>query len=183
MPSPPDPTAGAPAPGVPVPDVLRYLAGSWHVSRTVRDLATGASGVFEGTADFVPAGGDGSLSHLEEGAFTWHGATRPARREHRFDPAADGTALVRFADGRPFHPLDLRTGAFSAVHPCAEDDYRGRFTVLDADRWQVVWTVTGPAKSLLLATLHNRIGPPRSPVYGRPDGPDSTRLGPLPKTP
>lgn len=141
----------------PVPDVLGYLAGRWRVSRTVRDLASGESGAFEGTAGFAREEENGPLTHVEEGGFTWRGTTRPARREHRFDPVGDGTAFVYFADGRPFHPLDLRTGRWSTGHPCAEDHYSGRFTVVDQDRWQVVWTVSGPAKNLLLVTVHNRV--------------------------
>lgn len=123
----------------------------------MRDLAGGEAGDFEGTADFRREAGDGTLSHVEEGRFTWRGVSRPARRAHRFDPDRDGTAFVRFADGRPFHPLDLRRGRWTADHPCAEDHYRGRFTVLGRDRWQVVWTVTGPGKNLLLVTVHDRL--------------------------
>jgi hypothetical protein len=61
----PDPLAGAgagPAPGavttlLPVPDVLAYLAGTWHVERTARDLASGLEGRFRGTTVFGPLGG------------------------------------------------------------------------------------------------------------------------------
>ncbi|MEV7343556.1 DUF6314 family protein [Streptomyces sp. NPDC093544] len=38
----------------PVDDVLAYLAGSWRVERTVRDLASGSEGHFTGTAVFGP---------------------------------------------------------------------------------------------------------------------------------
>lgn len=142
---------------VPVPDVLGYLAGRWRVGRTVRDLSGGEAGVFEGAAAFLPDG-SGSLSHVEEGDFTWRGATRGARRAHRFDPGtAAGTALVRFTDGRPFHDLDLRSGRWTADHGCAPDHYHAEFTVLDENRWQVVWSVSGPAKNLLLATVHDRV--------------------------
>ncbi|WP_308293172.1 DUF6314 family protein [Streptomyces sp. TS71-3] len=44
------PEAGA----VPVPDLLGYLAGTWHVERTVRDAASGAEGTFTGTTVFAP---------------------------------------------------------------------------------------------------------------------------------
>jgi hypothetical protein len=139
-----------------VPDVLGYLEGSWRVERTVRDLDSGRTGVFTGGATFTRQHPDGALLHAESGDFTWDGVTRPAHRAHRFEPGPDGTAFVRFADGRPFHPLDLRTGRWTAEHPCAADRYRGEFDVLTPDRWRVVWTVTGPAKRLVLSTVHDR---------------------------
>lgn len=142
----------------PVADTLGYLAGRWRVERTVYDLSQDRTGTFSGTACFTrreqPATG---LLHAERGEFTWGGVARPASREHLFEPAGDGAAFVRFADGRPFHLLDLRGGHCLADHPCAEDVYRGEFSVLTADRWRVVWTVRGPAKDLRLVTVHHRI--------------------------
>jgi uncharacterized protein DUF6314 len=140
----------------PVPDVLAHLAGCWRVERSVLDLASGAEGRFEGTTVFgtLPGGG---LLHEESGTFTWQGVTRPAERTLRFLPgAAPGTADVRFADGRPFHHLDLTSGRHVVDHPCAADLYRGEFTVHDADHWGTVWRVGGPAKDLLLTTGYTR---------------------------
>ncbi|MFF0222365.1 DUF6314 family protein [Streptomyces sp. NPDC004629] len=139
-----------------VPDVFAYLAGRWHVERTVRDLANGDEGRFTGGTVFSPLPG-GGLLHEESGTFTWRGVPRPAERTLRFLPGADaGTADVRFADGRPFHDLDLTSGRHVADHPCAADLYRGEFTVQDADRWRTVWRVGGPAKDLLLVTDYRR---------------------------
>ncbi|MFJ4714658.1 DUF6314 family protein [Streptomyces sp. NPDC088785] len=142
----------------PVADVRAFLAGSWHVERTVRDLADDVTGVFTGTADFTadPATA-GALRHLESGSFTWRGIARPARRTLLYLPGEPpGTAEVRFADGRFFHGLDLRTGRHVADHPCSADLYRGEFTVYDAGRWRTVWRVRGPAKDLVLTTDHRR---------------------------
>ncbi|MFE9624112.1 DUF6314 family protein [Streptomyces sp. NPDC006527] len=140
----------------PVRDVLAYLAGSWRVARTVRDLASGDEGRFEGTTAFRPLD-PGGLLHEESGTFTWRGVPRPAERTLRFLPGpTPGTADVRFADGRPFHDLDLRTGRHVTDHPCAADLYRGEFTVRDADHWRTVWRVGGPAKDLLLTTDYER---------------------------
>ncbi|CAL9376125.1 hypothetical protein SUDANB58_00956 [Streptomyces sp. enrichment culture] len=144
----------------PVPDVLAYLAGRWRTTRSVRDLASGDDGRFEGVTVFSPLAGGGLLSH-ESGGFTWRGVTRPAERTLRFLPgSAPGTADVRFADGRPFHDLDLATGHHVAEHPCAADLYRGEFTVRDADRWRTVWRVGGPAKDLVLTTDYARMTGP-----------------------
>ncbi|GGZ07884.1 DUF6314 family protein [Streptomyces poonensis] len=142
----------------PVPDVPAYLAGRWRVERSVRDLASGDEGSFAGSTVFSALEG-GGLLHFESGAFTWRGVTRPAERTLRFLPGTTpGTADVRFADGRPFHDLDLRTGRHVADHPCAADLYRGEFTVQDADHWRTVWRVGGPAKDLVLTTAYARDG-------------------------
>ncbi|MGJ5750310.1 hypothetical protein FB563_5394 [Streptomyces puniciscabiei] len=142
----------------PVVDVLAHLTGRWHVERGVRDLASGDEGHFSGTTVFT-ALRTGGLLHEESGAFTWQGVTRPATRTLRFLPGpAPGTADVRFADGRPFHELDLSAGRYVAEHPCAADLYRGEFTVQDSDRWRSVWQVGGPAKDLVLITDYVREG-------------------------
>ncbi|MGV9403056.1 DUF6314 family protein [Streptomyces sp. NPDC003667] len=143
---------------VPVPDVLAHLAGRWRVERRVRDLAGGDEGRFTGVTVFSPLDG-GGLLHEESGEFTWRGVARPATRTLRFLPGREpGTADVRFADGRPFHELDLTSGRYIADHPCAADFYRGEFTVTDADRWRTVWRVGGPAKDLVLTTDYVREG-------------------------
>ncbi|MET7611026.1 DUF6314 family protein [Streptomyces seoulensis] len=142
---------------LPVPDVLEFLAGRWRVTRTVRDLAGADEGYFAGYTGFGPL--DGGLLHEEAGEFTWQGVTRPATRTLRFLAGAEpGTADVRFADGRPFHDLDLRSGRHIAGHPCAADFYRGEFTVADADHWRSVWRVAGPKKDLVLTTDYVREG-------------------------
>ncbi|MER6419124.1 DUF6314 family protein [Streptomyces sp. NPDC001137] len=142
----------------PVADVLAHLAGCWRVERTVRDLASGDEGRFAGTTLFSPLP-EGGLLHEESGMFTWQGVARPAERTLRFLPGGSpGTADVRFADGRPFHHLDLTTGHHVADHPCAADLYRGEFTVRDADQWRTVWRVGGPAKDLVLTTDYAREG-------------------------
>ncbi|MEW1772460.1 DUF6314 family protein [Streptomyces sp. NPDC086777] len=140
----------------PVADVLAHLAGPWRVDRTVRDLASGAEGRFEGATLFSLLDG-GGLLHRESGTFTWQGVARPAERTLRFLPGPHpGAADVRFADDRPFHTLDLTSGHHVADHPCSADLYRGEFTVQDTDHWRTAWRVAGPAKDLLLTTDYTR---------------------------
>ncbi|MFC9684969.1 DUF6314 family protein [Streptomyces sp. NPDC056948] len=141
----------------PVPDVLAFLAGRWSVTRSVRDLASGEQGEFSGTTDFRTEE-DGGLLHHESGTFVWQGVARPAERTLRFLPGPGGASDVRFADGRPFHDLDLTSGRYVADHPCSADLYRGEFTVRDADHWRTVWRVRGPAKDLVLRTDYAREG-------------------------
>jgi hypothetical protein len=140
----------------PVADVLAHLVGRWRVDRGVRDLASGDEGWFEGGTVFSPLPG-GGLLHAESGTFTWQGVARPAERTLRFLPGrSPGAADVRFADGRPFHHLDLTSGHQVADHPCAADLYRGEFSVRDADHWRTVWRVGGPAKDFVLTTDYAR---------------------------
>ncbi|MEU9333536.1 DUF6314 family protein [Streptomyces sp. NPDC048290] len=141
-----------------VPDVLAFLAGRWRVERLVRDLGSGDEGRFTGATDFTPDGDGGGLVHRETGTFVWRGVARPAERTLLFRPGSwPGTAEVRFADGRPFHGLDLTSGRHTADYPCSADLYRGEFTVTDADHWRTVWRVGGPAKDLLLVTEYGRV--------------------------
>lgn len=141
-----------------VPDVLAYLAGTWQVDRTARDVAGNTEGHFSGTTVFSWA--DDGLLHHESGTFTWRGTPRPAERTLRFLPDDDpAVAHVTFADGRPFHDLDLRTGRHTADHPCALDLYRGEFEVDDERSWRTRWRVAGPAKDLILTTSYTRLDP------------------------
>lgn len=59
---------------------------------------------------------------------------------------------VFFDDGRPFHRLDLSAGMDNPEHPCSPDVYRGSFLVSGPDAWSYEWSVTGPAKDLLLTS-------------------------------
>ncbi|MFE0380129.1 DUF6314 family protein [Streptomyces inhibens] len=147
--------ARAPAP-YPVPDVAGYLAGRWSIERTVYDLRAGSEGSFRGTAEFRPDAAGDALLHVEEGRLTWGGTVYPAHRTLRLRPRPDGTAEIDFADGRPFHDLDLRTGRWTAVHPCSEDRYEGTFTAVAADAWHLRWRVTGPVKDQLLCSVYRR---------------------------
>ncbi|MFB6438767.1 DUF6314 family protein [Streptomyces sp. NPDC056411] len=157
------PSPGAAAGPHPVADPAAYLTGRWSIDRTVHDLRTGTEGSFRGSALFRPgtaADGvpDGVLLHREEGQLTWDGTASPATRTLRLRPRPDGTAAVDFADGRPFHDLDLTTGRWTTVHPCAADRYEGTFTVVSADEWHLEWRVSGPAKDQLLRSVYRRQG-------------------------
>ncbi|MFJ2738303.1 DUF6314 family protein [Streptomyces sp. NPDC087440] len=143
----------------PVADAAAYLGGYWSVERVVRDLTGGVEGRFVGTADFrsTEEAPGGALAHVEEGRLDWDGRTFPASRTLRLRPRDDGTAEVDFADGRPFHDLDLREGVWTTVHPCAADRYEGTFTVRSADEWHLEWRVTGPAKDQVLRSVYRRL--------------------------
>lgn len=140
----------------PVPDVLAYLAGRWTVIRTLEDLSTGATGEFRGTADIQPSGDGTCTLFAEDGELTWGGTTNQAGRTLHLLPRPDGTADVTFADSRPFHDLDLRSGRWAVHHPCGRDRYEGTFTVVSSDEWQVRWRTAGPAKDHVQQSVYRR---------------------------
>ncbi|MGW1074470.1 DUF6314 family protein [Streptomyces sp. NPDC002537] len=153
----PDPRVPAVPAGHPVPDAVAFLSGQWTVDRTLLDAATGVTGAFHGTAVFRPADdGEGGVLHIEDGELSWGGAAGRAGRTLRLFPGPDGTAAVTFADGRPFHDLDLRTGHWDVRHPCSRDRYDGTFTVVSPDEWHVRWRTTGPAKDHVQRSVYRR---------------------------
>jgi hypothetical protein len=128
------------------------LTGRWTVERTLEDAALGL-GTFAGEAVFAPDG-DGLLWR-EEGRLRLGAYDGPATRTLRIVPE-DGGWMVRFADGRAFHPLDLREGACAVEHPCGEDTYDGVYRVAGPDELEVRWRVRGPAKDGVIASRYRR---------------------------
>jgi Family of unknown function (DUF6314) len=128
------------------------LAGRWTVERTLEDAVLGA-GTFAGEAVFAPEG-DGLLWR-EQGRLRLGAYDGPAARTLRIVPDGAGW-LVRFADGRPFHPLDLRDGACEVAHPCGEDRYDGIYRLVGPDELDVRWRVRGPEKDARIASLYRR---------------------------
>lgn len=141
-----------------VTDLDAFLRGAWSIERRLFDRASGASGTFRGTAVFTDDD-DGGLVHDETGALRWADQPDvPTTRRLLWKPAERAAAMdVFFADGRPFHHLDLSTGGDQPTHPCSADMYSGTFHVLNDDAWSYQWTVTGPAKDLLLVSELRRL--------------------------
>jgi hypothetical protein len=135
-----------------VTDPSDFLPGTWRVERELEDAGLGR-GHFSGRAEFA-RDGDG-LSWVESGRMTIGGYDGPARRALRVVRERDGWA-VRFADGRPFHRLDLRDGRAALEHPCGDDRYRGELVVRGPDAFAVDWTVTGPGKAQRLSGRYER---------------------------
>ena len=121
------------------------LTGRWTIGRRVYDLRAGTSGCFAGIATITPDG-----RWVEEGTLEFGPYRGPARRELRI---AGGE--VRFADGRPFHPLDL-TGA-PVKHLCGDDRYVGEFRLVATDRFETTWCITGPGKEARVDTSYSRL--------------------------
>jgi hypothetical protein len=134
-------------------DPAAYLPGSWRVERTLHDAELG-DGRFDGTATFTPDGG--ALAWSETGRLRLAGYDGPARRALRIVPGPDGWE-VRFADGRPFHRLELGPATAPVEHLCREDLYTGVYAVEGHDAFSVRWRVRGPAKDQRLAGRYVRL--------------------------
>jgi hypothetical protein len=163
---PPSPGAGGEAGG----QTIEFLRGDWNVERRITDRRTGQDGVFSGVARFRPAAGlQGAaglqvttgaevLEYTEDGELRLGSHRGPARRSLLYCGRANGEADVRFADGREFYRLDLRTGTWQADHPCRADRYHVTVTRLSPDSFTETWQVAGPDKDYELETTYRRAG-------------------------
>jgi hypothetical protein len=130
------------------------LPGEWRVGRVIND----GVGDFEGSARFaVEPGSAAEILWRECGRLRLGAHDGPAERTLRIRPADDGAWEVRFADGRPFHRLDLDGGRCQATHLCGADVYRGTYVIEGDDRFTVSWTVTGPHKDDVIASVYERL--------------------------
>jgi Family of unknown function (DUF6314) len=149
-------------------DVIALLRGGWSVRRRVVDLREGVEGEFAGEARFSLLGR--GLRWEERGRLRLGGYDGPAGRLLLVVPDGAGWA-VEFADGRPFHPLDLTGGPVS--HLCGDDVYRGEYRLV-GDALDVRWTVIGPGKDQRISSSYRRSsstvradGPARRPSLRR----------------
>jgi hypothetical protein len=133
--------------------LLEWLAGDWSIDRDIND----GGGTFHGRAAFTPQP-DGTLRWHETGDLTLDGSTVPTYRTLSIDAGGQ----VRFDDGRPFHHLALTDGACDAVHPCAPDEYTGRYEVVDDDTFTVTWRVRGPGRDDTITSRYERSRRPAS---------------------
>ncbi|AJT42660.1 DUF6314 family protein [Psychromicrobium lacuslunae] len=174
-----------PVPATPseLTDLAAFLIGNWQVKRTLLERSTGQNSDFDGILQFSPSA-DGGLRYHEEGTLLW-GATEqvpadqhdqqpmlatlprgtaaagyrvPAKRDYLLRATDDPAVLDWYFDyGVFFHRLDLRSGHWTAEHPCSADLYRVDYTVLDPDQLEVVWDVAGPRKNQHIASSWTRI--------------------------
>jgi hypothetical protein len=145
--------ASGPAPYA-VEDLHDYLRGDWRLARVYLDRRRGLAGWFRGRASFA-ATGDG-VRYREAGRLRFGDFDGEACREYRCDFSAPGVARISFADGRPFHDLDLSAGRWQVHHGCAPDRYEGEFLALSASRWRSIWRVIGLRKDLVIRGGYRR---------------------------
>ncbi len=138
----------------PVPDLARFLTGTWRIDRRIGDCNTKTVGRLIGVARFAEA--PGGLDYDERGTLTLGAYEGTATRTYRFALPRPEIADIQFADGRPFHRLDLSSGWADVTHDCPPDDYRGRYQVRTQDQWTLSWLIQGPRKHLRIATRYSR---------------------------
>lgn len=129
--------------------------GPWRIARRIGDARQGIVGRLTGQVIFTPSA-DGLIQD-EEGSLQFGGYLGPATRRYHLVIDGPSSGMVHHADGSLFHALDLAPGRADILHRCGEDIYRGRYRVLDENRFAVSWQVTGPRKQYRLATLHRRL--------------------------
>jgi len=136
-----------------MPTVPTDLLGTWTLTRTVVDRRAGERRAVSGTATLVAESAD-RVRWSEAGTMTWPGHEVEVQRTLFVDREGDGW-LVRFEDGRPFHPSSVgRAGD----HPCAPDHYRGRIDVDPSGSWSVAWDAAGPEKDYRMETTYAPAG-------------------------
>lgn len=135
------------------------LEGAWRIVRRIDDRRARHEARFHGTARIAPdpALGPGALAWHEEGDLASPAHRGRATRDMRIVPAGDAWEVL-FADGRPFHPLDLRSGRCEVVHLCGADRYEGVIELPGPERASIAWRITGPAKDLVIAGDYRREG-------------------------
>lgn len=124
--------------------------------RQISDHRAGLDGWFRGQARFLPAADDQMLQYHEDGELQFGSHRGPAVRSLIYCGRPDGAADVRFADGREFYLLDLRSGLSQAEHLCRADKYLVTVTRLGPDKFTESWRVVGPDKDYGLHTTYVR---------------------------
>lgn len=132
---------------------LAALLGTWSLTRVVHDRRTGERHDVTGTLTLT-AESARRVRWVEAGTMSWPGHEVPVERTLYADLEDDGW-VVRFADGRVFHPWTV--GA-RVDHACAPDHYRGLVEVAGdpVEAWTVTWDATGPQKDYRMVTVHDR---------------------------
>ena len=128
------------------------LLGTWSLERRIHDRRLGRFGRVRGNVEFVRDGD--AVRWLEHGTFSWDGRNFEVSRELLVVPDADDAWMVRFTDGREFHPWQPGR---DVTHPCRADVYRGFIDIDDRRaRLRVLWDVTGPAKDQRISSRCRR---------------------------
>ncbi len=131
-----------------------YLAGDWHLERSIVDRRQSIHGDLAGMATFtrIPEG----LDFIEEGTFRFGAHAGPASRRYKYVLLSDTDAEIRFTDETHFCHVNLSTGVCRATHLCGRDTYVGTFTARSATSLDVEWQVSGPRKDATIRSHYRR---------------------------
>jgi hypothetical protein len=138
---------------VEIADTLAFLLGSWSLERSIEDHRSGTCGSFFGSATLVWTAAQPGLASASRACYDEAGELRfgahlgPASRHLEYARQDGAAVMIYFADGRPFTDLDLRGGAWRAIHDCRDDRYEIT-TILRSYRLvEEYWRVRGPSLS------------------------------------
>lgn len=161
---------------VEIVDAVGFLLGKWWLSRSIEDHQSGIHASFQGTAELFEDEPDsssviGGRAHYEEKGELHYGSYRgPAFRRLDYVRSDDASAMLYFADGRPFVDLDLRNGTWQSSHLCANDHYEIFTLVRSSTIVNESWRVWGPSTNYEAATMFTRMGSIQSGDKGRESG-------------
>lgn len=128
------------------------LIGTWTLARRVHDRISRRHGRVSGAVEFSAA--ESGVRWIERGVLIWDGRELDVSRELQVVAAGPGW-MVRFSDGRDFHPW--RPGQ-AVTHPCRADVYCGQIDVNPSrSRIRIIWDVSGPAKDQRLYSRLDRV--------------------------
>ncbi len=144
--------------GFPVADLAGFLIGRWRIERRIVDHLSGAGAEGRLVGAAIVSTVAGGLHYDESGILTLGGYVGEARRSQRFILDGPAVADVQFADGRPFHRVDLSCGAADVFHACPPDGYWGRYDVAGRDDWTLRWRIEGARKRSTIETRYAREG-------------------------
>jgi len=134
----------------PVPDIGRFLLGTWQVTRLGWSSVPARTMRLHGTALFSACGA--GLLFEEHGVVAVGTYSGEAVRRYLFHVESASMVKVCFEDGRPFHHFNLETGMAHVQHDCTPDRYEGRYRVVAPTCWLLSWHVTGPRKNLMITS-------------------------------
>ncbi|HUA31353.1 MAG TPA: DUF6314 family protein [Streptosporangiaceae bacterium] len=144
---------------------IAFLRGTWGIERVLTDHRSGARGSFTGEAEFLATSDPAELRYAERGELRFGEHRGPARRTLLYRELPGGAADVRFADGRAFYRLDLRSGQWTARHDCGQDRYLVSHLVRGAGWLEERWQVSGPGKAYDSVTTLRRLDAPALDVW------------------
>lgn len=133
---------------------LSEFAGTWRLTRVIRDARAGAEARFEGDALFAPAAE--GLAYSETGLLHLPGHEPLAAGRRYVWREAAGRIFVDHADFRPFHDFDAAEPRPAATHFCAPDHYAVTYDFSGWPDWRAEWVVTGPRKDYVAESRYTR---------------------------
>jgi hypothetical protein len=165
---------GMPIPAGELAELFQGFAGRWQIERDIPGLAA-----FRGEAEFAMTGRPDVLAYAESGILTTlAGHQAPASRRLLYC-RMDGRLAIKDDDARRrgalLHLLAFarQTGdaarlAASHRHRCGADSYDLEMRIIDADRFETRYRVTGPRKDYRIDTICRRLADAAATAPPRP---------------